>query len=129
MSSIPARILVVDDERNIADSLAAILRLSGYEARAAYNGLQALTVIESFHPQLIISDIVIPDLDGIGLLAELRKSPQSPLVILISGNAEAAGLLKSAEIPGEEIQFMTKPVPVPVMLGLVKTTLSRLTAA
>jgi hypothetical protein len=48
---------------------------------------------------------------------------------LISGNAEAAGLLKSAEIPGEEIQFMTKPVPVPVMLGLVKTTLSRLTAA
>jgi DNA-binding response OmpR family regulator len=122
------RILVVDDERMIADSLAAILRLSGYESQVAYNGLQALTAIAAFHPQLIISDIVMPELDGIGLLVEIRNSQDPPLMMLMSGNAEAAGMLKKFKISGEDVQFVTKPIPIPDMLSLVKTAVSRIAA-
>jgi DNA-binding response OmpR family regulator len=99
------RILVVDDERGIADSVRAILMMHGYESVAMYSATEALECIPGFQPHLIISDVVMPKMNGIELLSRVRNLYPATLIILISGNtateqlvAEAGDLLKSTKI-------------------------------
>lgn len=87
------RVLIVDDERGIADSLREILNTSGYEARAVYTADDALGAIPEFRPDLVISDVIMPSKTGVELASELRTcSPQLP-VMLLSGNAATEELL------------------------------------
>ena len=59
------RVFVIDDEKPLADTLVLILRSAGYEATAAYDGLDALSQIESFLPDVVIADVALPDINGI----------------------------------------------------------------
>ena len=69
------RILVVDDNRDGADSLAEVLRLWGYSARVAYDGPSALAAAREYAPDCLITDIAMPDMDGCKLVAQLRRLP------------------------------------------------------
>jgi CheY-like chemotaxis protein len=83
------RILVVDDEHSIADTLAIILTRAGYEASAAYSGDSAITIAQHTAPALIVSDIQMPGMDGISAALEIRKLLPDCRVILFSGYPES----------------------------------------
>jgi CheY-like chemotaxis protein len=78
------RILVVDDLRDTADSLAMLLRLRGNEVRAAYDGLEALKIADDFHPEVVVLDIGLPGIDGYETARRMRRQPWAESAILIA---------------------------------------------
>ncbi len=115
----PIRILVVDDERVIADTLSVILSTTGYECRTAYDGVDAIAVASEFDPHLIISDVVMPKMDGIELLRRSRMLPRPPAMLLISGNANTAALVERENLRGNPLQVAAKPLHPTVLLAMV----------
>lgn len=105
----PVRVLIVDDERRIADSLCEILNRSGYEARAVYSAHEALQILAVFHPDLVISDVIMPGKTGVELASELRSSAPKLPVMLLSGNAGTEELLASYRDRLGRILVLAKP--------------------
>ncbi len=68
------RLLVVDDDPPIADLVATVARYEGWEAACAYSGEEALTVAAEFQPDIVVLDLMLPGLDGFGVLDRLRRS-------------------------------------------------------
>jgi CheY-like chemotaxis protein len=113
------RILVVDDERCIADTLTAIFRNAGYEAAVAYDGASALSQCESFSPDLVITDVVMPEMNGIALALSIRQRYPDCRILLFSGHAATAGLLEEARQSGHDFELLAKPVhPADVLAKL-----------
>lgn len=79
-----SRILVVDDNKDSADSLAMLLRLKGNEIRTAHDGLEAVTVAETFHPALVLLDIGLPKLNGYDVARRIRQQPWGRDVMLVA---------------------------------------------
>ncbi|HEY5175117.1 MAG TPA: response regulator [Terriglobales bacterium] len=104
------RVLVVDDEQVIADTLAKILDLNGYEASAVYTGTAAVASARSLRPDLIISDVIMPDMDGIQAAISIRGFLPDCKILLFSGQAATAGLLEDARAQGHEFEILGKPV-------------------
>jgi CheY-like chemotaxis protein len=104
------RILIVDDERVIADSLATILNQSGYEARAVYSGEEALELTTSFAPDLMICDVVMGGLNGVETALLMRESFPQIKVLLFSGTQSSVELLSDAQRRGHNFDFLSKPV-------------------
>ncbi len=76
------RVLVVDDNRDAADSMAAMIGILGNEVRVAYNGLDVPDSVASFHPELVFLDIGMPDMNGYEVCRELRKTQGASLRIV-----------------------------------------------
>ncbi|WP_167784743.1 response regulator [Ramlibacter rhizophilus] len=79
------RILVVDDEYDLVQTICAVLELEGYEATSARNGRQALEVLEQVRPDLLLTDVMMPYVSGYDLVEAVRKRPQGkdlPVVIM-----------------------------------------------
>jgi CheY-like chemotaxis protein len=104
------KVLVADDEPIIADTLAMILNQSGFETRAVYSGEKALEVASSFQPQMLISDVIMGDLNGIDAAIRIRELLPEIKVLLFSGQAATANLLENARARGYEFEILTKPV-------------------
>jgi CheY-like chemotaxis protein len=104
------RVLVADDERVIADTLAMILNQSGFEARAVYSGEGALDLAQSFQPDMLISDVIMADLNGIDAAIRIRVLLPSIKILLFSGQAATADLLEKARKDGYEFDILAKPV-------------------
>lgn len=104
------KILVADDERVIADTLAMILNQSGFEARAVYSGEKALELAASFKPQMLISDVIMADLNGIDAAIRIREILPNIKILLFSGQAATADLLENARAQGYEFEILAKPV-------------------
>jgi CheY-like chemotaxis protein len=100
MPAHPYRILVVDDNQDAADSLAMLLRLAGQEIRLANDGPTALSVADSFRPEVVMLDIGLPGLDGYEVARRLRKRPGGENLLLIAltgyGQAEDQRLSREA---------------------------------
>lgn len=109
------RVLVIDDERTIADTLAMILRQAGYEASATYSGESAIFVAQTTAPALIISDIQMPGIDGIEAALKIRTMLPRCRFILFSGYPEAH--FERAQQNGFEI--LSKPLSPEVLLKYV----------
>jgi CheY-like chemotaxis protein len=104
------RILVVDDEQVIADTLAKILDLNGYEASAVYTGTAAVEAARSLQPDRIICDVIMPDMDGIEAAINIRSFLPGCKILLFSGQAATADLLENARAQGHEFEILGKPV-------------------
>ena len=104
------RVIVVDDERVIADTLATILNRAGFNATAAYTGSQAVELARSEKPDLIISDVMMPDMNGIEAAIHIREFLPACKVLLFSGQAATADLLENARAQGHEFEILGKPV-------------------
>jgi len=104
------KVLVVDDERVIADTLAIILNQHGYEASAAYTGTGAVERARQLSPDLVISDVVMPDMNGIEAAILIRGFLPSCKILLFSGQAATADLLENARAQGHEFEILAKPV-------------------
>lgn len=113
------RVLVVDDERLIADSVAMILNRSGYAAIARYSGTDALQSIREECPEIIVSDVVMPDFNGIQLAKAVRSLCPNARIVLFSGNVDTATLLDDASIEGYFFEILAKPIhPVELLKAL-----------
>ena len=104
------KVLVADDERVIADTLAMILNQSGFEARAVYSGEKALESVTTFVPDMLISDVIMADLNGIDAAIRIRELLPGIKVLLFSGQAATADLLEKARANGHEFEILAKPV-------------------
>jgi CheY-like chemotaxis protein len=104
------KVLVADDEHVIADTLAMILNQSGFEARAVYSGEKALELAPIFQPDMLISDVIMADLNGIDAAIRIRSLLPSIKILLFSGQAATADLLEKARTNGYEFDILAKPV-------------------
>ena len=116
-------VLVVDDERVIADTLSLILSKSGYNVLTAYDGKTALEIARSVPPALLITDVVMPGMTGIELAIMLVEVIPDCKVLLFSGQAATVDLLAAARDIGHEFAILTKPVHPTDMLRRVKERL------
>ena len=101
---------MADDERVIADTLSMILNQSGFDARAVYSGETALELASTFQPDMLISDVIMANLNGIDAAIRIRQLLPSIKVLLFSGQAATADLLEKARREGHEFDILAKPV-------------------
>ena len=104
------RILVVDDHMRIADTTAEVLEQAGFEVRAAYTGGTALQIAANFAPDCLLSDILMPQMNGVELGLIFRASHPGTRVVLISGQAGISEILEDAERRGLEFELLAKPI-------------------
>ena len=102
------RILFVDDEPLIADTFAMIFAMQDYECRTAYDGESALNMVREFAPHFVVSDVVMPRMNGFELRRACFELPHRPEVVLISGNAETAGLIQRERAAGDDVEVLPK---------------------
>ena len=117
------RVLVVDDESVIADTLAEILTRSGYPAEAAYDGNGALETALLKPPDLLITDVVLPGMSGIELAIQIRRIFPDCKTLLFSGQASTSDMLASAHHAGHHFTLLTKPVHPKELLAWVTESL------
>jgi CheY-like chemotaxis protein len=104
------KIFVVDDESVIAHTLATILKQSGFAATAFTNPLEALERAQIEPPDLVVSDVVMPEMSGVDLAVKLKRLSPDCKVLLFSGQAATADLLASARMDGHDFTLLSKPV-------------------
>lgn len=114
------RVLVIDDEQVIADTLAKILDLNGYDASAVYTGTAAVESARSLKPDLVISDVIMPDMNGIEAAISIRGFLPTCKILLFSGQAATADLLENARAQGHEFEILAKPVHPSDLLAKLK---------
>ena len=124
MAASGSRVLVVDDERAVADSLGAIFRMHGYEARATYSAEDALQIAVGWQPDLAVLDVMLPGMTGIELAVLLKQNHPTCQTLLFSGSARTGPLLEEAEKDGHSFEILAKPVHPQHLLDMVKTLLA-----
>lgn len=113
-------ILVVDDEKEVRDILADIFQFEGYEVRTASNGIEAFRVMNEFTPDLIISDIIMPECDGLALFREVARQYLPPIpMIFISGYV---GTVVIDELKNKEnfVAIFSKPLEIEEILKKIE---------
>lgn len=119
------RILIVDDERLIADTLALIFHRAGFEVKAVYDGLLGLEAARSFEPCLVLSDVVMPGLDGVSMAMTIQTENPDVVILLFSGQAATSELLGAAERRGFHYELLEKPVPPDEIVRRAEQALAR----
>lgn len=114
------RIFVVDDEELIADTTVVILQRSGYEAQAFYNAQSALAQFASCPPDLMISDVMMPGMNGTELAVLVREHYPECKILLFSGNAATSVILETAQAQGHNFECLAKPVSISVLLARIE---------
>lgn len=113
------RVLVVDDERLLADTTAAILRRAGFQTKIAYDGFSAVQLTASFHPDYLVTDIMMPGMNGVELAIAISKMLPATRILLISGQAGITDILSASKAKGYEFPLLAKPVhPSKLVEGL-----------
>jgi CheY-like chemotaxis protein len=115
------QIFVVDDEPVIASTLAAILQMNGFSAEFFTSPLEALAAARSKAPDLLISDVTMPDISGIDLAMLMRAQYPTCKILLFSGHPATCGLIEDARARGHEFHLLLKPVaPAELLLEIGK---------
>jgi DNA-binding NarL/FixJ family response regulator len=121
----PKRLLVVDDEPNLLRAVAAALRAEGYEVVTARNGREALVRVAESVPDLIISDIRMPGMDGYQLASQLRASSRTALVPLVFLTAKDETADRVAGFRSGVDAYITKPFEPDELLAVIHSILNR----
>jgi CheY-like chemotaxis protein len=118
------KVLVVDDEKTISNSLTVIFRNHGYQARAAYSAEEAIDVIAEWQPNFALLDVKLPNMNGIDLAIALKASNPDCRILLFSGYPDANDLLNAANQAGHVFEVISKPVHPTVLLNAVDDSFS-----
>ena len=106
MGSVPKKILIVDDEMKIVEVVKSYLENSGYSVYEAYNGKEALDKFEKVNPNLVILDLMLPDITGEEICKTLRKKSRVP-IIMLTAKVDEEDVLKGLNIGADD--YVTKP--------------------
>ena len=117
-------ILICDDDKEIAEAISVYLSNEGYKTHKAYDGKQALAVLEEHDIKLIIMDIMMPELDGLSATMEIRKSRNIP-IIMLSAKSEDADKIIGLSAGADD--YVTKPFNPLELIARVKSQLRRYT--
>ncbi len=120
------RILVVDDEPQITRVLRTALQSSGQEVWVAKNGEEALAMFLKEQPELVITDLAMPGMDGIELTKELRERSQVPIIVL---SVRGQDTVKVSALDAGADDYITKPFSIQELLARVRVQMRRLAAA
>ncbi len=104
------RILVVDDEILIADTIVQILNRNGFIAEAAYSGSQAIDLAARHCPELVLSDVMMPHVDGVEAAIAIREQCPDTRIVLFSGQAATVEILARARERGHNFELLPKPI-------------------
>jgi two-component system KDP operon response regulator KdpE len=119
------RILVVDDEPQLTRVLRTGLSSRGYEVRAAADGLAGFEIFSDWHPDLVITDLAMPNVDGLELCRRLRAVSQVPIIIL-SAKGEEKTKVQALDLGADD--FVTKPFGIDELLARIRASLRRASA-
>lgn len=109
-------VLVVDDEALIADTLVEILNDSGFDAIARYDGETALEQVDELCPAAMVTDVIMPGLNGVELAKAVRDKCADTRIFLLSGQAASAELIQDARADGYSFELLAKPLHPTVLL-------------
>ena len=127
MNGSKARILVVDDEPNITELLSMALRYEGFEVEVASDGRSALAKGQSFRPHLMVLDVMLPDLDGFGVLKRLRADGTPVSVVFLTARDATEDKVSGLTLGGDD--YVTKPFSVEELVARVRAVLRRTNGA
>jgi two-component system, OmpR family, response regulator len=119
------RLLVVDDEADIADLLVTGLRFVGFDVRAAHTGAQALAVAAEFRPHLLVLDVMLPDIDGFELCRQLRNGAEQIGVVFLTARDRTADTITGLAVGGDD--YISKPFSLDEVVARVRAVLRRIT--
>jgi diguanylate cyclase (GGDEF)-like protein len=119
-----SNVLIVDDDPDKLDLLAVALKVAGYEVRTANNGEEALAAIAAFTPDLVISDVMMPGLNGYELARQIRQNPRTrfvPVILQTAAHFEAEDLRRGSEAGA--LGYITDPTDLDLLLARARTLL------
>lgn len=117
------RILVVDDEHSGRHALTELLRAEGYEVQSAADGFKALGRIERWLPDIVISDVKMPALGGMELMAKLREQQPDIAVIIMTAHGSVEGAVEAMRLGADD--YLSKPIHLPQLLLLLERVIAR----
>jgi len=117
-----AKILIVDDEPQILRVLRTSLSTQGYVLRVAANGVEGLLAVREWEPELVITDLAMPQMDGVSLCREIRAFSQVPILVLSVRNQDA---IKIEALDAGADDYITKPFSIQELLARVRAHLRR----
>jgi two-component system OmpR family response regulator len=121
----PPRVLVVDDEPSLAEVLASVLQREGWMARTAYDGITAIREAQGFKPDAVVLDVMLPDLDGLEVLARIRANDPAILVLFLTARDSVEDRVAGLTAGGDD--YVTKPFSLEEVLARVRGLLRRTT--
>ena len=119
------KILIVDDDKNICDLLRMYLEKEGYEVIMEHNGVDAVNTFNSENPDLVLLDIMLPQLDGWQVCREIRKISEKP-IIMLTAKDETFDKVLGLELGADD--YVTKPFDTKEIVARIKAVLRRTTA-
>jgi two-component system OmpR family response regulator len=117
------KVLVMDDEADTLNMLAMTLRLSGYDVATAETGKKAISLTESYKPDIIVLDVMMPDITGIEVLRQLKKNlPKAPPAIFLSASIKASD--QADGMAAGAFTYLVKPVLRVKLIETIKAALA-----
>lgn len=123
MSDTPARILVVDDEPHITELVSTALRYEGFETEVAGDGRSALQLVPDWNPDLVVLDVMLPDLDGFAVQRRLRASHLEVPIVFLTARDATEDKLEGLTSGGDD--YVTKPFSLEELIARVRSVLRR----
>jgi two-component system OmpR family response regulator len=118
-----ARLLVVDDEPNIVELLSASLRFAGFEVETAAGGIEAVEAARSFRPDLLVLDVMMPGLDGFGVVRRLRQEGDRTPVLFLTAKDATEDKVQGLTLGGDD--YVTKPFSLEEVVARIRAVLRR----
>ena len=123
MTDRPGRILVVDDEENITFLLDSALRHFGFEVQVAANGRDALKLVPTFAPDVVLLDVMLPDLDGFEIMRRLRNDGERVPVLFLTARDAVDDKVRGLTLGGDD--YVTKPFSLEEVVARIEVILRR----
>jgi CheY-like chemotaxis protein len=112
----PLRVLLVEDAPFLRYAFGRLLRMHGFDVREANDGREALASVSSFHPQLVLTDLMMPVMDGVELIRRLRDEPETAGLPVVAITADATEQAERQAREAGAIDVITKPIDLPALL-------------
>ncbi len=119
----PPRVLVVDDERSLAEVLASVLRAEGWTVQTAHTGAAAVTAARTFGPDAVVLDVMLPDFDGLEVLRRIRASDAQVSVLFLTARDAVEDRIAGITAGGDD--YVTKPFSLEEVLARLRGLLRR----
>src|SRR5437868_8398046 len=123
MVATTAKILIVDDEPGVLLTTRALLQQEGFDVEAASSGLEAVEAIHQRHYDLVLTDLKMPGVDGLGVLAEVRKRTPLTVTVMMTGYGSVGSALEAIKLGAYE--YLLKPIEVDDLKQAVRRSLER----
>ena len=123
MTEPEARLVVVDDEPNIRELLATSLRFAGFEVFAAEDGMSALKLVRDTEPDLVVLDVMLPDMDGFTVTRRMREKGQHMPVLFLTARDDTQDKITGLTVGGDD--YVTKPFSLEEVVARIRAVLRR----